>query len=118
VAAIAGGRAAPSVLFDVPGIEIGAIDECAEAGFLQLTPPVFTFRHELVRQAVLAAIGASERQQLAVQLLGVLRSQPSDEDALARLAELAEAANDRAAVTEFAPAAARRAAGLGSHRER
>jgi DNA-binding CsgD family transcriptional regulator len=117
VAAIAGGRAAPSVLFDVPGIEIGAIDECAEAGFLQLKPPVFTFRHELVRQAVLAAIGATERQQLAAQLLDVLRSQVSDEDALARLAELAEAADDRVAVAEYAPAAARRAAGLGSHRE-
>jgi DNA-binding CsgD family transcriptional regulator/tetratricopeptide (TPR) repeat protein len=96
------------------------VDECAEAGFLRLAPPVLTFRHELVRQAVLTTIGAAQRQDLAAQVLSTWRRQSrlgGPPAPLARLAELAEDADDRARVLEYAPAAALEAAELGSHRE-
>jgi DNA-binding CsgD family transcriptional regulator len=116
-AAVAGPRSEPSVLLDVPGVDAAAVEECIDAGLLRLAPPVFTFRHELVRQAVLAVTAGALRRQLSAQVLAILRSRSPDEDMLARLAELAEDAADRDAVIELAAAAARRAAGLGSHRE-
>ncbi|MCW2497045.1 AAA family ATPase [Jatrophihabitans sp.] len=117
VAAVAGARAEPSLLYDLPGVGPAELDECARGGLLRLTPPVFTFRHELVRQAVLSVVSAGEQRELAAVVLAGLRRRSGDEDALARLAELADLAGDADAVLEYAPAAARRAAGLGAHRE-
>jgi DNA-binding CsgD family transcriptional regulator len=116
-AAVLGPRAERFALLDVVGGDTPAIDECVDAGLLQLSSPVFTFRHELVRQAVLSGIGEADRRRLNAQVLDALRSHRVDQDLLARLAELAENADDRAAVIEFAPAAGLRAAHLGSHRE-
>ncbi len=115
--AVIGSRVLPSALFHVPGVDALAIDECVTAGLLRLAPPVFTFRHELVRQAVLSTLGEVQRRQLNDQVLGALLGRTPDPDDLARLAELAENAANAAAVLELAPAAARRAASLGSHRE-
>ena len=116
-AAVLGPRAERFVLLDVVGGDTAAIDECVDAGLLQLSSPVFTFRHDLVRQAVLSGIGDAHRRRLNAQVLDALRAHRIDQDMLARLAELAENADDRAAVVEFAPAAGLRAARLGSHRE-
>jgi tetratricopeptide (TPR) repeat protein len=66
---------------------------------------------------VLSGIGDAHRCRLNAQVLDALRAHRIDQDMLARLAELAENADDRAAVLEFAPAAGLRAAHLGSHRE-
>ena len=117
VAATVGARAEPSVLYDVPGIGPADLDAAAHAGLMRLTPPFYTFRHELVRQAVLSVTGAGARQAIAAQVLAVLMTRPVEDDALGRLAELAETAGDAEAVARFAPAAARRAADLGAHRE-
>jgi DNA-binding CsgD family transcriptional regulator/tetratricopeptide (TPR) repeat protein len=116
-AAVIGPRAESSILRDLPGVDPAAVDECVGAGLLRLAAPVFTFRHELVRQAVLSVTSDLDLQQLSAQVLTALRSRAADPDELARLADLAEHAGDRAAVIEFAPAAAHRAASLGSHRE-
>jgi tetratricopeptide (TPR) repeat protein len=116
-AAVFGPRAERFVLLDVIGGDTAAIDECVNAGLLQLSSPVLTFRHDLVRQAVLSGIGDAHRRRLNAQVLDALRAHRIDQDMLARLAELAENADDRAAVLEFAPAAGLRAAHLGSHRE-
>jgi tetratricopeptide (TPR) repeat protein len=116
-AAVLGPRAERFVLLDVVGGDTAAIDECVDAGLLQLPSPVLTFRHDLVRQAVLSGIGDAHRRRLNAQVLDALRAHRIDQDMLARLAELAENADDRAAVLEFAPAAGLRAAHLGSHRE-
>ena len=67
--AVMGSRVAPSALLRLPGVDALAIDECVTAGLLRLAPPVFTFRHELVRQAVLSAIGDAQRRQLNGQVL-------------------------------------------------
>jgi DNA-binding NarL/FixJ family response regulator len=117
-AAVLGPRAAPSALLDVPGVDALALDECVSAGLLRLAPPVFTFRHELVRQAVLAVTPEPVRRVLSRHALAALRpNAATDHDVLAKLAELAEDADDAPAVVEFAPAAARRASGLGAHRD-
>ena len=115
--AVMGSRVLPSDLLHVPGVDALAVDECISAGLLRLAPPVFTFRHELVRQAVLSVLGEAQRQQLNAQVLAALLTRTPDADELARLAELAENAGDAVAVRELAPAAARHAARLGSHRE-
>jgi DNA-binding CsgD family transcriptional regulator len=60
-------------------------------------------------------MGDAQRRRVSALALIALRSRAGDADVLARLAELAEQAADAAAVVEFAPAAARRAASLGSH---
>ena len=116
-AAVLGPRAERFALLEVVGGDTAAVDECVEAGLLQLSSPVYTFRHELVRQAVVSGIGDAHRRRLNAQVLDALRARRVDQDMLARLAELAENADDRAAVIEFAPAAGLRAAHLGSHRE-
>ncbi|MFL6099051.1 MAG: ATP-binding protein [Actinomycetales bacterium] len=116
-AAVLGPRAEPSALLEIPGVDALALDECTTAGLLRLTPPVFTFRHELVRQAVLSVTPEPVRRVLSAHALAALRSRSDDHDVLAKLAELAEDAGDGAAVLEFAPAAARRASGLGAHRD-
>jgi tetratricopeptide (TPR) repeat protein len=114
-AAVLGPRAERFVLLEVVDDDNAAVDECVSAGLLHASP-VFTFRHELVRQAVLSGIGDAHRRRLNAQVLHALRARRADQD-LARLAELAENADDGAAVVEFAPAAGLRAARLGSHRE-
>jgi DNA-binding CsgD family transcriptional regulator/tetratricopeptide (TPR) repeat protein len=117
VAAMMGARAEPSLLYDVPGVGAANMDEAVHAGLMRLTPPCFTFRHEMVRQAVLSVTAPAQRQSIARDVLAVMRSRPVEPDALGRLAELAEAAGEAAAVAEYAPAAARRASELGAHRE-
>lgn len=116
-AAVLGPRAEPSALLEIPGVDALALDECTSAGLLRLTPPVFTFRHELVRQAVLSVTPEPVRRVLSAHALAALCPRSDDHDVLAKLAELAEDAGDGPAVLEFAPAAARRASGLGAHRD-
>ena len=75
------------------------------------------FRHELTREAILAAIAPLRRRLLHARVLAALRDAPEAERDLARLAHHAEAAGDREAVLEFAIAAAEQAAALHAHRE-
>lgn len=94
-----------------------AADECIDAGVLRSTGAVLTFRHEIAREAVLAALPTPARTVLHRRTLEVLRSQPVRPEGLARLAHYADEAGDREAVLEFAPTAAQRAVSFGSHRE-
>ncbi len=73
------------------------------------------FRHEIARLAVEQAIPPHRRTAIHSRILTALRSSGSPDDA--RLAFHAEGAGDAAAVLRHAPAAARRAASLASHRE-
>src|SRR3954449_5755023 len=92
-----------------------AIDECLTAGALLSEPDGFRFRHEIARRAVEEALPAHRRTELHQSVLHLLIDTGSKDDA--RLAHHAEAAGDAAAVLEYAPRAARTAAGLGAHRE-
>jgi len=117
-AAVLGPRIDLALLGGTTGSDVSAaLDACLAAGVLRDGHDGGTveFRHELARQAVLGALSASQRLTLHRRVLNVLRAAPDAE--AARIAEQAEAAQDRAAVLEFALRAAREAAVVGARRQ-
>ena len=116
-AAVIGFRSEPWLLLEVTGAAPAAVDACVAAGVLSREDDVLAFRHELAREAVLDAIFPARGLTLHRAVLDALRASPAGLVDLTRLAHHAEAAGDRAAVLEFAPQAARRAARLHAHRE-
>lgn len=116
-AAVIGSRVEPSLVYSMPDVTAEAVDECVTSGMLRLEAPVYTFRHELVRQCVLSGITPGRLGALHWQALDRLRVMPASPRPLARLAEHAEMAGDGPAILEFAIAAGDVAASLGSHRE-
>ncbi|WP_078918009.1 ATP-binding protein [Streptomyces sp. NRRL WC-3725] len=94
-----------------------ALDEAVACGIVRSHGQLTEFRHELTRLAVLDAVPAACRLRVHRQVLAVMRSGPVAEDDLPMLADHADGAGDPAAVLEYAPAAAVRAAALGAHRE-
>ena len=92
-----------------------AVDECLSAGMLDERDGAVGFRHELAREAVEASLGPARRRAVHRAMLSALAASPDPDPA--RLAHHAEGAGDIAAVIEHAPAAARRAASLGAHRQ-
>ena len=110
-------RAELWLLEAIAGPRIDALDECLASGVLRGERQAVAFRHELARLAVEESVGPHRRVALHRAALRALREPPGGRRDLARLAHHAEAADDAAAVLEFAPAAARRAAAVGAHRE-
>ena len=93
------------------------VDECVAAGMLREQAGGVAFRHELARLAVERALAPARRAELHRRVLAALLARPGAAPDPARLADHAEEAGDAVAVLEHAPAAARRAAALGAHRE-
>jgi len=116
-AAVIGARIEPSLILQMPDVDSTALDECTAKGLLRFDPPTFVFRHELVRQAVLAGIPPGRLAQLHADALARLRTLPIAPVPLARLADHADQAGDAPGVLEFAIAAGDAAAGLKAHRE-
>lgn len=114
-AAVAGPRIEPWLLQELTAAESGWIDECLATGVLCAQNGVFTFRHELAREAVLDALTPTKTMSLHRMVLQALQSRSSPD--LARLAHHAEGAAYEEAVLELAPAAAREAAAKGAHRQ-
>ena len=96
---------------------IDSLDECLASGILGGDSRAVAFRHELARLAVEDGVPAGRALDLHRKALAALASPPHGPPDLARLAHHAEAAGDGAAVMQYAPAAAARAATLGAHRE-
>jgi DNA-binding CsgD family transcriptional regulator/tetratricopeptide (TPR) repeat protein len=92
-----------------------AADELLASGLLTGNGAGLSFRHEIVRMVVAGAVSPLRCGYIHARILDGLRDRSCDDDA--RLAFHAEAAGDGPAVLRYAPAAARRAADLGSHRE-
>ena len=115
-AAVIGPRIEPWLLAELTGAEAAAADECLARGMLALHGDSLAFRHELARQAVLESISPPHRLVLHRMALDALRSSAATRDDLARLAHHAEAAHDREAILEFAPAAAHQAVEARAHR--
>lgn len=115
VAALIGTRVELSLLESVTPCRPLAIDELIASGLLAGDGGWLRFRHEIARLAVEQAIAAHRRGLIHARILDALQAQGSDDDA--RMAFHAEAAGDGPAVLRYAPAAARRAAELASHRE-
>lgn len=116
-AAVLGAPADVPLLRRVAAVDRDAIDACLAGGMLETDGRLLVFRHELARQAIVAAIAPAERIALHERALRALRaSSPAPPDP-ARLAHHAEEAGAGPAVLTYAKAAARRAVALGSHRE-
>jgi DNA-binding CsgD family transcriptional regulator len=115
VAALTGARVEAGLLEATAGCPPAAVDELLACGLLAADGGRLRFRHEIARLAVEQAIPARRRAAIHGQLLTALRSSGSQDEA--QMAFHAEEADDVAAVLRYAPAAARRAAALASHRE-
>jgi len=115
VAALTGARAEAGLLEAAAGCPPAAVDELLACGLLAADGGWLRFRHEIARLAVEQAIPARRRAAIHGQILTALGASGSQDDA--QLAFHAEGAGHRAAVLRYGPAAARRAAGLASHRE-
>ncbi len=114
-AALTGSPAEVRLLKKVTGCTPQMLDEILASGLLSDEAGSVRFRHEIARRAIAEAITAHRAQSIHEQVLAALQSEGSTDDDC--LAFHAEAADDGAAVLRYAPAAARRAAGLGAHRE-
>lgn len=114
-AAIAGPRIEPWLLQELTAAESGWIDECLATGVLCAQNGMYTFRHELAREAVLDALTPTKAMSLHRMVLQALQTRTTAD--LARLAHHAEGAALEDAVLELAPVAAREAAAKGAHRQ-
>jgi DNA-binding CsgD family transcriptional regulator len=116
-AAVLGARFDPLLFHEVAGADDTVLEECLASGMLARDGGAVAFRHELAREAILGATLPARTVALHRKALEVRRRAKVHPDALAAVAHHAEAAGDGAAVLDIAPAAARRAAFLRSHRE-
>ncbi|HET7087242.1 MAG TPA: AAA family ATPase [Anaerolineae bacterium] len=115
-AAVIGPRIEPAVLAEVTGAEASAVEECLDLGMLVTQAATLAFRHELARQTILETISPLQKLALHRMTLDALRALPTARHDLTRLTHHAEAAGDREAILEFAPAAARQAVAALAHR--
>jgi len=115
IAAVLGPHIEPPLLEAVAGSDAVTLEACLAAGVLQDAGHTLEYRHELARQAVLGTLSSPRRQDLHRRVLQALRAVPGTDPA--RLAEHAEAAQDRDAVLDFAQQAARQALAVGARRE-
>ncbi len=114
-AALIGTRVEVPLLASVTAAPPSAADELLASGLLAGDGVAVSFRHEIVRMTVAGAIPPLRCGLTHARILGALRDRGCADDA--RLAFHAEGAGDGPAVLRSAPAAARQAARLGSHRE-
>jgi DNA-binding CsgD family transcriptional regulator len=91
------------------------LDDLLASGLLVAERDAVRFRHELARRAVERQVPAHRRKETHRRALAAMQARGNADDA--RLAYHADGAADAGAVLRFAPAAAARAASLGSHRE-
>ncbi len=115
-AAVIGHRIEQSLLERILGNETEGLGECVKAGMLAQTGASLSFRHELVRQAVLADLDLARSRTLNRLALDSLKRTPGRHGELTQLAHHAEGAGETESVLEFGPPAARAAAEAGAHR--
>ncbi len=129
------GQYADAALLGELGATPDALDECVSVGLLVGRRGVLSFRHELARQAVLAAMPATRRERTHAAVLDALerraatdvqgaavtavadRAPAAPAVSPAVLAHHAYLAGDGAAVLRYAPGAGRDALRLGAYRE-
>ncbi|MGE3872491.1 MAG: AAA family ATPase, partial [Parvibaculaceae bacterium] len=113
--AVLGSRVDPAALEKIVACEADHVAECRRAGLVITTDKAIAFRHELVRDAILASLDPRHLRDLHRLALNGLRAAGSRAD-LAQMAGLAEGAGDPEAMLDYGPAAARAAAAVGAHR--
>lgn len=118
VAAVAGSPLDPTLLAAVvEGPTEDAAEEWLAVGIAEHYGDALAFRHELAREAVIAAMSPVRRLVLHRRILAAMEADPVLRRDEARLAHHAEAAGDRDAVLTYATAAAQKAAALWAHRQ-
>jgi DNA-binding CsgD family transcriptional regulator/tetratricopeptide (TPR) repeat protein len=117
VVSVIGQPASMSLLNEISSPDLKVTEECLASGVLHVSNHGLAFRHELAREAVYSAIWSPRRMQLHARVLKAFEGSPVESRDVALLAHHAEAAGDRAAVLQYAPAAARRALELRATRE-
>jgi predicted ATPase/DNA-binding CsgD family transcriptional regulator len=115
-ASVVGAPMDPSLLIAL-GASVEAIEACVASGMLQSHDEMLTFRHDLIREGVYRSLSTAHRRNLHRRVLAALETSPSGLADLAALAHHAAESADGEAVLRLAPAAARKAAQLGAHRE-
>ena len=115
VAALSGVRVETRLLDAVTLDPLSTMDRLVASGLVVVDGEYLTFRHELARLALAEAVPAHRARAVHRSVVAALTTLGCPDDA--RMAFHAEAAGDAAAVLRHAPAAARQAARLGSHRE-
>jgi DNA-binding CsgD family transcriptional regulator/tetratricopeptide (TPR) repeat protein len=116
-AAVIGTRVEPWLLSNIVGAESVNIEEWIAIGMLNSQGDYYAFRHELARQTILESLSPQRKIVLHRMVLNALKGSSETSNDFARLANHAEGAKDEAAVIEYAPAAARQASAVSSHRE-
>lgn len=116
-AAVIGSRIDHALLERVLGGSVQGLSDCIRAGLLEAVGDGIAFRHELVREAVLADIDPARRRNLNRRALDSLRKSGTRRADLAQLVQYAEGAGDTVAVLEYGCAAAVAASAVGAHRE-
>jgi DNA-binding CsgD family transcriptional regulator len=115
-AAIFGSRLREAKLEAICDADADTIDNAMRAGILEVAGEEIIFRHELVRDAILAALPPGRFRDLSRRVLAAIRASGIERGDLAQLAHLAEGAEDTASVLDYGPAAAKAAAAAGAHR--
>jgi len=114
-AAVIGSRIESRVLERV--VSGDGLADCIRAGLLETAGDSVVFRHELVREAVLADLDPARRRALNRRALAALQAVGVRNGDLAQLAQYADGADDADAVRAYGLAAARAAVAVGAHRE-
>jgi DNA-binding CsgD family transcriptional regulator/tetratricopeptide (TPR) repeat protein len=115
-AAMIGSRMEENLLERMLDRDSTGLDECVRMGLLELSEQGIAFRHELVRDAVLAELDPRQRRDLSRRALAALRGEGRERGDPAQLAHFAAGAGDGPSVIEFGLAAARTARAAGAHR--
>lgn len=110
-AAVLGRRVTPELLCQVGDCDAAAVDECVAAGLLVDDDGRQTFRHDLARDAIEAAMTPLRRRQLHARALDAL----GDDGDIVQRAHHAIGSGDRDAIPALAAAAADRCVALGAH---
>jgi DNA-binding CsgD family transcriptional regulator len=116
-AAVIGSPVDPKLLQIVAAQAPGDLEECLEHGLLVQGRQELTFRHDLARQAMAAALSPWRRRDLHRRVLHALEARPASLQEPGRLAYHAEEAGEAVAVLRYAPLAAQRAVRLRAYRE-
>lgn len=116
-AAVIGSPVDLQVLQAVASPGPGDLEACLEHGLLVQNGQELTFRHELARQAMAAALALWRRREVHRQVLRALEARPAPVREPGRLAYHAEEAGEAVAVLRYAPLAAQRAVQLQAYRE-
>jgi DNA-binding CsgD family transcriptional regulator len=109
------GKVEPWLLEQAAHPDPDAIEGCLGLGMVRDEDSALSFRHELARRALEAALAQPRRRTLHGRVLEILAAREGVP--AARLAHHADAAGSAPAVLRYAPLAAAQAAAVGAHRE-